>query len=49
MKIVDTRGLTCPAPLIKTRQGLTEATADETVQVIIDNKTSLGNVKRFTG
>jgi selenium metabolism protein YedF len=47
MKIVDTRGLTCPAPLIKTRQGLTEAAADEAVQVIIDNKTSLGNVKRY--
>ncbi len=47
MKIVDTRGLTCPAPLIKTRQGLTEAAEGETVQVIIDNKTSLGNVKRY--
>jgi selenium metabolism protein YedF len=47
MKIVDTRGLTCPAPLIKTRQGLTEAAADEAVQVIIDNKTSLANVKRY--
>jgi selenium metabolism protein YedF len=47
MKIVDTRGLTCPAPLIKTRQGLTEAAADEAVQIIIDNKTSLGNVKRY--
>lgn len=47
MKIVDTRGLTCPAPLIKTRQGLTETAADEAVQVIIDNKTSLGNVKRY--
>lgn len=47
MKIVDTRSLKCPAPLIKTRQGLTEAAADEAVQVIIDNKTSLGNVKRY--
>jgi len=47
MKIVDTRGLTCPAPLVKTRQGLTEAAPDEAVQVIIDNKTSLGNVKRY--
>jgi selenium metabolism protein YedF len=47
MKIVDTRGLTCPAPLIKTRQGLTEAAPDEAVQVIIDNRTSLGNVKRY--
>jgi len=47
MKTVDTRGLTCPAPLIKTRQGLTEAAPDETVQIIIDNKTSLGNVRRY--
>lgn len=47
MKIVDTRGLTCPAPLIKTRQGLTEAAPDEAVQVIIDNRTSLGNVRRY--
>ena len=47
MKRVDTRGLTCPAPLIKTRQGLTEAGPGETVQVIIDNSTSLSNVKRY--
>jgi len=47
MKIVDTRGLTCPAPLIRTRQGLTEAAPDEAVQVIIDNSTSLSNVRRY--
>lgn len=47
MKIVDTRGLTCPAPLIKTRQGLTEAAPGEDVQVIIDNPVSLSNVKRY--
>jgi selenium metabolism protein YedF len=47
MKSVDTRGLTCPAPLIRTRQGLTEAAPGETVQVIIDNSTSLSNVKRY--
>ncbi len=47
MKIVDTRGLVCPAPLIKTRQGLMEAAADEPVQIIIDNPTSLSNVKRY--
>jgi len=47
MKIVDTRGLTCPAPLIRTRQVLTEAAPDETVQVIIDNSTSLSNVRRY--
>jgi selenium metabolism protein YedF len=47
MKTVDTRGLTCPAPLIKTRQGLTEAAAGESVQILIDNPTSLSNVKRY--
>lgn len=47
MKTVDTRGLTCPAPLIKTRQGLNEAAPDEDVQVLIDNPTSLSNVKRY--
>lgn len=47
MKTIDTRGLTCPAPLIKTRQGLNEAAADEDVQVIIDNPASLSNVKRY--
>lgn len=47
MKTVDTRGLTCPAPLIKTRQGLNEAAPDEAVQIIIDNSTSLGNVRRY--
>ncbi len=47
MKTVDTRGLTCPAPLIKTRQGLTEAAPEESVQILIDNPTSLSNVKRY--
>lgn len=47
MKTVDTRGLVCPAPLIKTRQGLNEAAADEPVQILIDNPTSLSNVKRY--
>ncbi|MDM8003221.1 MAG: sulfurtransferase TusA family protein, partial [Bacteroidota bacterium] len=47
MKTVDTRGLTCPAPLIRTRQGLNEAAPDEDVQVLIDNPTSLSNVKRY--
>jgi selenium metabolism protein YedF len=47
MKVVDTRGLTCPAPLIMTRKGLTESAPHEPVQIIIDNKTSLSNVKRY--
>jgi selenium metabolism protein YedF len=47
MKTVDTRGLTCPAPLIKTRQGLTGAAPEESVQILIDNPASLSNVKRY--
>jgi len=47
MKTVDTRGLTCPAPLIKTRQGLNEAASGEPVQILIDNPASLSNVKRY--
>lgn len=47
MKNVDTRGLTCPAPLIMTRKGLNEAAPGEDVQILIDNPTSLSNVKRY--
>ena len=47
MKTVDTRGLTCPAPLIRTMQGLNEAAPGEDVQVLIDNPTSLSNVRRY--
>jgi selenium metabolism protein YedF len=47
MKTVDTRGLRCPAPLIKTRQALNETAEGESLQIIIDNPTSLNNIKRF--
>ncbi len=47
MKLVDTKGLRCPAPLIKTRQALNEASAGESLQIIIDNQTSLNNIRRF--
>lgn len=47
MKVVDTKGLTCPAPLIKTRQALNEALEGESLQIVIDNATSLSNIRRF--
>jgi len=47
MKIVDTRGLRCPAPLIKTRQALNEASAGESLQIITDNTSSLNNIRRY--
>lgn len=47
MKSVDTRGLKCPAPLIKTRQALNETEEGEILKIIIDKASSLGNIKRF--
>lgn len=47
MKVVDTKGLRCPAPLIKTRQALNEASEGESLQIITDNQTSLNNIRRF--
>ena len=47
MKVIDTRGLICPAPLVKTRQGLNSADADEQVRILIDNPASFSNVKRY--
>jgi selenium metabolism protein YedF len=47
MKTVDTRGMTCPAPLIATKKALRESGRDELLRIIIDNRTSLDNVSRF--
>jgi selenium metabolism protein YedF len=47
MKVVDTKGQLCPAPLIATRKALKEAVPDESFIVLTDNQTSLNNVKRF--
>jgi selenium metabolism protein YedF len=47
MKVVDTTGLKCPAPLIKTRQALNETEGGEPLLIVIDNPTSLNNIKRF--
>jgi len=47
MKIVDTKGQLCPAPLIATKRALKETPAGESFTVLIDNKTSFSNVSRF--
>ncbi len=47
MRIVDTKGQLCPAPLIATKRALKETRAGESFQVLIDNRTSLNNVSRF--
>jgi selenium metabolism protein YedF len=47
MKIVDTKGQVCPAPLIAARKALKETVAGESFVVITDNKTSFDNLCRY--
>ena len=47
MRVVDTKGQQCPAPLIATRKAIKESKEGETIRIIIDNKTSFDNVARF--
>ena len=46
MSVIDCRGLTCPQPVITTKQALEELKEGELV-VIVDNASSCGNVERF--
>ncbi|MCJ7447574.1 MAG: sulfurtransferase-like selenium metabolism protein YedF [Bacteroidales bacterium] len=47
MRIVDTKGQQCPAPIIATKRTLKEAKKGETFLVLTDNRTSLNNLIRF--
>ncbi len=47
MKIVDTKGQLCPAPLIATKRALNETGTGESFLVLTDNKTSYSNLTRF--
>ncbi len=47
MKVVDTKGLLCPAPLIATKRALKETDEGETLTVITDNQISFNNLTRF--
>ncbi|HAM09571.1 MAG: hypothetical protein A2X05_01890 [Bacteroidetes bacterium GWE2_41_25] len=47
MRIVDTKGQLCPAPLIATKRALKETPSGESFIVLIDNQTSFSNVSRF--
>ncbi|MCP4311714.1 MAG: sulfurtransferase-like selenium metabolism protein YedF [Bacteroidetes bacterium] len=44
MKIVDTKGHTCPRPLIMLKEALLELKQGDQLQVITDNETSLKNL-----
>ena len=47
MRIVDTKGQLCPAPLIAAKKALKETTEGESFIVLTDNKTSFDNLGRF--
>jgi selenium metabolism protein YedF len=47
MKIIDTSGQQCPAPLIATKRTLKDAQVGDSFQIITDNQTSFNNISRF--
>jgi selenium metabolism protein YedF len=47
MRIVDTKGQICPAPLIAAKKALKETGEGESFIVLTDNLTSLDNLSRF--
>lgn len=47
MKIIDTRGMICPAPLIETRKALKESGRDEVFRVITDREGAFSNISSY--
>jgi selenium metabolism protein YedF len=47
MRIVDTKGQLCPAPLIAAKKVLKETAEGETFRILTDNQTSFDNLCRF--
>ena len=47
MRIVDTKGQLCPAPLIAAKRALKETQVGESFIVLIDNQTSFNNLSRY--
>ena len=47
MRIVDTKGQLCPAPLIAAKKALKETAEGESFIVLTDNQTSFDNLSRF--
>ncbi|MDX9846674.1 MAG: sulfurtransferase-like selenium metabolism protein YedF [Tenuifilaceae bacterium] len=47
MRTVDAKGELCPKPLIMSKKALGEIGDNETLEVLIDNETSMKNVTRF--
>ena len=47
MRIVDTKGQQCPAPLIATKRALKETKTGESFKILTDSKNALENISRF--
>lgn len=47
MRITDTRGQLCPAPIIAAKKTLRETAAGETFIILTDNRTSFNNLSKF--
>jgi selenium metabolism protein YedF len=47
MRIVDTKGQLCPAPLIAAKKAMKETMTGESFIVLTDNQTSFDNLSRF--
>jgi len=45
MKVIDARGLSCPQPVLLTKNAL--ASKEAAYQVLVDNSTAKENVTRF--
>jgi len=42
---IDTSGLSCPEPVLRTKNAIKSKPA--TIEVVVDNNTAMQNVKRF--
>ncbi|MCK7529539.1 MAG: sulfurtransferase TusA family protein [Marinilabiliales bacterium] len=47
MKTIDAKGKLCPVPLIMTKKALGELNEKESLEVIMDNETSLKTFPRY--
>ncbi|MCR3955931.1 MAG: sulfurtransferase TusA family protein [Gudongella sp.] len=45
MNIIDARGMSCPQPVLMTKNAL--KTSPELVQILVDNETAKGNIERY--
>jgi len=45
MNIIDARGMSCPQPVLMTKNALKNNL--DTIEILVDNETARGNVERY--